>query len=192
MRTTPFDAETVMMLRGLTQRESFITELDNNFTIHAFYSNHPDPDYISAVIDAVRGRMGERFIEVDDNPEMQMLKFTIAYDKHNLPDIEGFTDVVPAEFEKGDLYFCKPNMAEDAQIRAIQVRRDNWVTVAMFCGNGTIQTERHLGGKAWFTFLNNGTYVDVPENDYIVRRQNANAFEKWKKADFEKVWKIKN
>lgn len=189
MRTTPFDAETVVMLKSLTERESFITEFDDHFTIHAFYSKHNDVDYINAIIVAVRGRMGERYMGVDDDPDNKSLKFTIAYDKHNLPDIEGFTDVVPAELEKGDLYCCKPNMAEDAQIRAIQVRRDNWVTVAMFCGNGTMQIERHPGGKAWFTFLNNGTYVDVPENDYIVRRPNSNAFEIWKKTDFEKTWK---
>lgn len=187
MRTTPFDAETVMMLRGLTQRESFITQFDNNFTIHAFYSKHNDPDYISAVIDAVRGRMGERFIEVDDNPEMQMLKFTIAYDKHNLPDVEGTTDVMQPNLLRGNIY-----VRDNEKCCAIQVGRDNCMAVAGFCGNGTLQIEKHPGGKAWFTFLNNGTYVDVTENDYIVRRQNANAFEKWKKADFEKVWKMKN
>lgn len=187
MRTTPFDAETVMMLRGLTQRESFITQFDNNFTIHAFYSNHPAPDYISAVIDAVRGRMGERFIEVDDNPEMKMLKFTIAYDKHNLPDVEGTTDVTQPNLLRGNIY-----VRDNEKCCAIQVRRDNYKVVADFCGNGTMQIERCPNGRAWFTFLNNGTYVDVPENDYIVRRQNANAFEKWKKADFEKVWKMKN
>lgn len=187
MRTTPFDAETVMMLRGLTQRESFISELDdNNFTIHAFYSNHPDPDYISAVIDAVRGRMGERFIEVDDNPEMQMLKFTIAYDKHNLPDVEGTTEVKQPNLLRGTIY-----ERENENCWAIQVRRDNHNVVANFCGNGTMQIERHPGGKAWFTFLNNGTYVDVPENDYIVRRKNTNAFEIWTKAKFEKEWKRK-
>lgn len=184
---TPFDAETLVMIESLTGRETVTTRFDDHFTIHAFYNKHRAPDYVNAIISAVRGRMGKRFIEVQDDPDRDMLKFTIAFDEQNLPDVEGFTDVVPARLESGEIY-CRTV----EQIRAIQVRRDNYISVAEFCGNGTIQIERCPNGRAWFTFLNNGTYVDVPENDYIVRRQNANAFEKWKKADFEKVWKMKN
>lgn len=185
-KLTPFDAETLAMIESLTGRETVTTRFDDHFTIHAFYTEHRDPDYINAIISAVRGRMGKRFIEVQDDPDRAMLKFTIAFDKQNLPDVEGFTDIVPARLESGEIY-CRTV----EQIRAIQVRRDNYISVAEFCGNGTIQIERHPGGKAWFTFLNNGTYVDVPENDYIVRRKNTNAFEIWPKAKFEKEWERK-
>lgn len=77
------------MLESLTEREVVATEMDDNFTIHAFYNKHNNPDYVSAIIDAARGRFGERFIEVNDEPEREMLKFTIAYDKHELPMLVG-------------------------------------------------------------------------------------------------------
>lgn len=190
MRISPYDAETVMMLKSLTGRESFITEFDDHFTIHAFYSKHNDVDYINAIINAVQGRMGERYVGVDDNPGHTSLKFIVKYDGKDWPDMDGFTDVQKPDLFRGELFCSSPRSDEfgELNVRAIQVRRDNAITVSMFCGNGVLHTERHPGGKAWFTFLNNGIYVDVPENDYIVRRENSSAFEVWGKAKFETIW----
>lgn len=88
-RLTPFDYEACVMLESLTEREVVATELNKYFTIHVFYNKHNTPDYISAIIDAVRGRFGERFIEVNDDPERELLKFTIAYDERELPILDG-------------------------------------------------------------------------------------------------------
>lgn len=51
-----------------------------------------------------------------------------------------------------------------------------------------MQIERRPNGKAKFTFLNNGVYVDVPENEYIFRREKGNAFEHCPAVEFEREW----
>ena len=185
---TPFDAETFAMLESLTERDVIPFNAKREFTVLVYYDKHNSPEYINAVINAARGRWGERFISVNDYPESKTLMFTIEYDKQDLPTIDGFTDVAKPDLRCGELFVCYPVDRDKEQVRAIQVKRTNHITVAMFCGNGTIQIERRPGGKAWFTFLNNGVYVDVPENDWIVKRPNTNAFEIWKNEDFKKVW----
>ena len=108
------------MLESLTEREVVATEMDDNFTIHVFYNKHNNPDYISAIIDAARGRFGERFIEVNDEPEREMLKFTIAYDKHELPMLVGDLETGIPHEDFGMIY-CH----QLEEIRAVQVTRLN-------------------------------------------------------------------
>ena len=186
-RITPFDNEACVMLESLTEREVVATEMDDNFTIHAFYNKHNNPDYISAIIDAARGRFGKRFIGVSDEPEREMLKFTIAYDKHELPMLAGDlqTGIPHADF--GTIY-CH----QLEEIRAVQVTRLNVDRLQIFVGGGQMSIEKKPDGKAWFSFLNNGTFVDVPEYSYIVKRENGNHFEIWPADKFKKEWEPKN
>ena len=186
-RLTPFDNEACVMLESLTEREVVATEMDDNFTIHAFYNKHNNPDYISAIIDAARGRFGERFIEVSDEPEREMLKFTIAYDKHQLPMLAGDLETGTPHIENGNAY-CH----QLEEIRAVQVTRNNDEKLMAFVGGGQMQIERRIDGKAWFTFINNGVFVDVPEYSYIVKRENGNHFEIWPADKFKKEWEPKN
>lgn len=182
-KITPFDYEALVMLESLTEREVVPTEMDENFTFHVFYNKHNDPMYISAIIDAVRGRYGERFIEVNDDPERQTLKFTIAYANTELPTLAG------------DLYPTKPRPEfgmtyshQLEEIHAIQVTRLNHDKLRTFVGGGQMAIERCPNGKMWFTFVNNGIFVDAPENSYIVKRKNATHFEIWPADKFEREW----
>lgn len=186
-RLTPFDNEACVMLESLTEREVVATEMDDNFTIHAFYNKHNNPDYVSAIIDAARGRFGERFIEVNDEPEREMLKFTIAYDIHQLPMLAGDLQTGNPHPEFGTIY-CH----QLEEIRAVQVTRRNNERLQQFVGGGQMAIERRLDGKAWFSFLNNGTFVDVPEYSYIVKRENVSHFEIWPADKFKKEWEPKN
>ena len=185
-RITPFDNEACVMLESLTEREVVATEMDDNFTIHAFYNKHNNPDYISAIIDAARGRFGERFIEVSDEPEREMLKFTIAYDTHQLPMLAGDLQTGNPHPNFGTVY-CR----QLEEIRAVQVTRLNIDRLQIFVGGGQMSIEKKPDGKAWFSFLNNGTFVDVPENSYIVKRGNATHFEVWTESEFVKEWEPK-
>lgn len=186
-RITPFDNEACVMLESLTEREVVATEMDGNFTIHAFYNKHNNPDYVSAIIDAARGRFGERFIEVNDEPEREMLKFTIAYDTHQLPMLAGDLQTGNPHPDFGMIY-CH----QLEEIRAVQVTRRNNERLQQFVGGGQMAIERRPDGKAWFSFLNNGTFVDVPEYSYIVKRENASHFEIWPEDKFKKEWEPKN
>lgn len=186
-RLTPFDNEACVMLESLTEREVVATEMDDNFTIYVFYNKHNNPDYVSAIIDAARGRFGERFIEVNDEPEREMLKFTIAYDTHQLPMLAGDLQTGNPHPEFGTIY-CH----QLEEISAVQVTRRNNERLQQFVGGGQMAIERRLDGTAWFSFLNNGTFVDVPEYSYIVKRENASHFEIWPADKFKKEWEPKN
>lgn len=185
-RITPFDYEALVMLESLTEREVVPTEMDDNFTFHVFYNKHNDPMYISAIIDAMRGRYGERFIGVNDYPDNKMLKFTIAYDKHEYPEAYGSFHVDKARTHCGDTY-CR----QLEEIHAVQVTRLNDEKLRSFVGGGQMTIERCPNGKMWFTFVNNGTFVDAPENSYIVKYKNVAHFEIWPKSKFEKEWERK-
>lgn len=186
-RLTPFDSEACVMLESLTECEVVATEFDDNFTIHAFYNKHNDPDYISAIIDAARGRFGERFIRVKDDPDGQTLKFVISYDKHQLPMLVGDLETGTTQEDFGTVY-CH----QLEEIRAVQVTRLNINRLQIFVGGGQMSIEKKPDGKAWFSFLNNGTFVDVPEYSYIVKRKNASHFEIWPADKFKKEWEPKN
>lgn len=185
-RMIPFDNEACVMLEHLTEREVVTNEFSANFIVYAFYEKHNTPEYISAIIDATRGRFGERFLSVADNPGMQMLKFTIAYDKQNLPRVYG-------DLEQGTPrpYFGITYCHQLEEIKAVQVKRENTAKLQMFVGGGQIAIDSK-NGKCWFTFLNNGIYVDVPENDYIVKREGKAVFEIWPPDQFKREWEPKN
>ena len=185
-RITPHDSETCVMLESLLGHDAFITELTDNFTIHASYNEEHTPEYLSAVINAVIGRMGNRFVEVNDDANLRVLKFTIEYDAQILPDIYGTLDQRKPNDLAGKVY-CKTL----DQIRAIQVRRECAGQLTDFVGGGQINIEKCPGGKAWFTFQNNGVFVDVPEFDYIVKRYGGNSYEIWPKDSFELTWEPK-
>lgn len=78
------------------------------------------------------------------------------------------------------------------EIRAVQVTRLNIDRLQIFVGGGQMSIEKKPDGKAWFSFLNNGTFVDVPEYSYIVKRENGNHFEIWPADKFKKEWEPKN
>lgn len=184
---TPFDYEALVMLESLTGREVVPTELEDNFTFHAFYTKHNNPDYINAIINAIRGRFGERCIEVNDDPDNETLKFTIAYADVELPKL--FGDLQTGIPHTG---FGKVYCHQLEEIHAVQVTRFNVDQLQIFVGGGQMAIERKPGGKATFSFLNNGIIVDVPEYSYIVKRENASHFEIWPAERFKKEWELKN
>ena len=86
-KLTPFDQELLVMVRALTGN----CEVKNGGT-HYFivvgYGGH-DSDYISAVMDAIVGRVGERFIKMTDEPENKRFIVRIRFAKA-YPHIERY------------------------------------------------------------------------------------------------------
>lgn len=185
-RLTPHDYETFVMIAQLLGQEPTVREIEgsNRFIIEAHYKAEHTPDYLCAVISAVGGRFGKRYLEVADNAECKYLEFAIAYDDHEFPEVCGTMEMSKPLDCSGDEY-----RSAYEQIKAIQVTRSNCNRVQSFVGGGEMTIEKCPNGKAWFTFLNHGVFVDVNEYDYIVKRKNASGFEVWKKAEFEHTWK---
>ena len=69
-KLTPFDAELCRMVESLTGKpcEPQWWNL-TQYRIIVDYSIRPEPDFVSAVIDAIAGRAGQRFVDVKDKPE---------------------------------------------------------------------------------------------------------------------------
>lgn len=78
-RLTPFDQELFAMVQSLTGN----CETKNGGT-HYFiivgYGGH-DADYLSAVMDAIAGRVGERLIKITDEPDNKRFVVRIKFAK---------------------------------------------------------------------------------------------------------------
>lgn len=78
-RLTPFDLELFAMIQSLTGN----CEVKNGGT-HYFiivgYGGH-DADYLSAVMDAIAGRVGERLIKITDEPDNKRFVVRIKFAK---------------------------------------------------------------------------------------------------------------
>lgn len=73
------DSEVGKMVKSLLGSEPLVTELDEFFTIHAFYTEEHTPEYLCAVIDAVAGRFGKRFIKVEDDNFHKLVKSVLTF-----------------------------------------------------------------------------------------------------------------
>lgn len=123
---TPFDAEMMMMVESLTGDRPIDTRFDDHFTVHASYRNcKDDPEKISAIIDAVRGRLGERLTEVNDRPDLSLVMFTIKYDETQYPTVDGFGDEAKPELERGEMYirYTEDSRAEKCRLNAGRTER---------------------------------------------------------------------
>lgn len=80
-KLTPFDAELCRMVESLTgvETEPRLGGKDEYFIV-IDYSAHPDPDWIGAVLAAVQGRLGERFISQTDEPEASRCIVHVRFD----------------------------------------------------------------------------------------------------------------
>ena len=166
-RLTPFDAETILMIKSVTGHEPEITEKAELFEMK-MYVDDKDEYIVKAAIDAVIGRYGMRVRAVEHIREQIFLRgatFFIEYEKGagNLPN-ELRTNLGMPDETAGDIY-CRRLL----EIRALPVKRDNWEKLLMFTGGGTMQIPRTPGGLAVYSFpTENGVMLDVPEGNFIV------------------------
>ena len=89
-RLTPFDAETILIIKSVTGHEPEITEKAESFEIK-MYVDDKDEYIIKAAIDAVISRYGLRMRAVKHIWEQMFLRgatFVVEYEKgaENLPD----------------------------------------------------------------------------------------------------------
>lgn len=166
-KLTPFDVETVLMVKSVTGHEPEITEKAELFEMR-MYVDDRNEYIVEAAIDAVIGCYGMRVRAVEHIREEIFLRgatFFIEYEKglENLPN-EVHADKREPNEKAGYLY-CRRLL----EVRAVPVTRDNIERLIDFTGGGTMEIPRTPGGLAVYSFpTENGVMLDVPEGNFIV------------------------
>jgi hypothetical protein len=166
-KLTPFDGELLVMIADIMKVEPTVEESATIYKISVPIGDN-SPDTVTAMQNAVRGRLGKRLIMLNDVDNCK--EYYVAY----VDDAESMADEIRTEYDAPDATagtrYCRTLLEVDA----IQFRRDNVDDVLRFTGGGTVVTPRTPDGKAIFSFPNgNGIFVDVPESWYIIRELNG-------------------
>lgn len=162
-RLTPFDAELCVMVQSLTQKPCVPEPGEELYSIQVDYSIRPEPDFVAALIAAIEGRAGERFLSVEDFPDNKFLRIRIKYSEEKLPFCYGDeTSKGEPNISVADTY-CRG----EEVLRAVQVRRTDLERLQKFVGGGELRIPRCPDCKATFHFLNGSVFLDVYEYDYI-------------------------
>lgn len=165
---SPFDCDMCAMIEDITQQEINVTASDTSIRLSWSQNgsegkDKPEAQRITALKQAIRGRLGDRFIEFSyaDNKQSVYMK----YDPEEYPE-EVRTKLADPDTTAGSRY-CRIMLEVDA----IQFRRDNVNDVLKFTGGGTVTTPN---GKAVYSFPDgNGIFIDVPEDWFIIREPNG-------------------
>ena len=167
-KLTPFDSELCLMVESLTGQECDPKNggADQYFIV-VDYSKRPEPDFISAVMDAVAGRVGERLVDMNDDPDAKRFVAHIKFSDSKYPGLV-YLDRDDRPRAAADVF----RLRNDAGpcVLALQVTRKNVGRLLSFVGNGEMEIERRPGGKATFHFRNavGSVYAHAPEFSYIV------------------------
>ena len=162
-KLTPYDAELFLMCESLTGKtiEPCVGGADEYFIV-VDYSEHPQPDYVNAVMDAVAGRVGERLVEMNDEPENHRFIAHIKFSDQKYPRTTGMATLAKCDFLAGDLF------VDDFgnECHALQVKRDYPARLQAFVGSGEMQISET---DCEFAFINaDSVYQYAKEFDYIV------------------------
>lgn len=185
---SPFDCDMCAMIEDITKQEIEVTASDTSIRLSwaqngSEGNDTPEAQRIEALKQAIRGRLGDRFIEffyADGRQSVYM-----KYDPEEYPE-EMRTRLTDPDATAGTRY-CRTLLEVDA----IQFRRDNVDAVLRFTGGGTVTTPRTPDGKAIFSFPDgNGIFVDVPESWYIIRELNGR-FTARPEKDFKREFEAK-
>lgn len=163
-KLTPFDAELCLMIESLTGQECEPKNgVADQYFIVVDYRDHFDPDFVSAVMDAVAGRVGERLVDMNDDPDAKHFVAHIKFSESKYPGIIRLLRDAKQKPTAGRVYCHKLS-----EIRAVQVDRNNPDVLLDFVGNGEMEIPDV--GPAVFHFRNaaGSVYAHAPEHSYIV------------------------
>ena len=165
-KLTHYDSELCMMVESLTGKPCEPKNGgDEGYFITVDYSAHNSPEYVSAIMDAVLGRIGDRLINLKDNADAQNFLVQVKYSTDKYPGIIRATQHKAPDINAGSQYIVR-----NSEIVAIEVLRTNVGQLVRFVGNGEMEIEKRPDGNAVFHFLNaaGGVWQHAPEFSYIV------------------------
>lgn len=185
-KLTPFDTELAIMVESLTERPCQIKNGGNHYFFECDYEKHAsDPEYLSAIYDAIAGRAGKRLITITDNPDRHAFIVRVKFSDVQYPGLIHVDRDADARPAAGDLYSRQLSM-----VRALQVTRENAGRLLAFVGNGEMEIPEI--GPAVFHFRNaaGSVWAHAPESSYIVYSK-AGLFSIVSKEEFEREFEPK-
>lgn len=179
----PFDAELCMMIENVSKLPvSVLFEHSFIQLVWGVETDQPAPqrktDIDTALINAVRGRLGDRFISSENINGLKFVFF--KFDPVQYPEERRFSQTAPVM--RPENRFVK----KDIEIEAVYFDRKNIEKVKEFTGGGTITIPREINGIAEFVFTSpaSGLFVTVREGQYIVRGKGQK-ITLYSKSEFE-------
>lgn len=166
-KLTPFDGELLAMIADIMKVEPTVEEKSTMYIIFVPVGGN-SPDTVTAMQNAVRGRLGKRLIEFGDFDNSK--RFYVAY----MDDAESMPDEIRTEYDAPDATAGTRYCRTLKEVDAIQVDRDNLDALKRFTGGGTMTIPRKPGGIAKYSFPSeNGVLIDAPETWFIIRESNG-------------------
>lgn len=168
-KLTPRDTEIAIMVESLVGKPCEIQNGGDCWFMQVDYSEHPDSDYLAAVMAAIEGKAGDRFLEFKDMPDNNSFLVYIAFDKKDLPQQAGYIGMNREARKWLGVFNEKTGLWE------IEVDRKRYSEVIAFIGGGEWEIEKCPGGKATFHFVDrvSGVIQHVNEGDVLVRLENG-------------------
>lgn len=183
-KLTPFDGELLVMIADIMKVEPTVEESATTYTISVPIGDNT-PDTVTAMQNAVRGRLGKRLIMFEDVDNCK--RYSVAY----VDDAESMADKIRTEYDAPDATAGTRYCRTLKEVDAIQVDRDNLEALKRFTGGGTMTIPRTPGAIAKYSFPSeNGVMIDAPETWVIVRESNGR-FSVMSKKEFDRDFEPK-
>lgn len=186
------------MVQSLTGKPCELRPLNcDKYFICVDYSGRRDVDFVSAVMDAIAGRAGERLVDFHDFPEEGRFLANIRFSDDNYPRIMRLEyDQPPRPFFGKKYADMRSDAAEGAWVLAVQVDRETASRMLSFVGSGEFEIPRDA--PATFHFINScagGLWQHAKEGDYVVYIDGQRAFIVIDRETFEtnfEIWKTQS
>lgn len=185
---SPFDCDMCAMIEGITKQSVEVTASDTSIRLSWAQNGSdgddtPEAQRIEALKQAIRGRLGDRFIEFFYANGKQSVY--MKYDPTEYPEEK--RDFLVAIDPKAGQRYCRTLQ----EVTAMQVDREKLEELKAFTGGGMLTIPRELNARAMYTFPNgNGMLVDVPETFFIIRDDN-NDFTTMHPKEFARMYEPK-
>ena len=185
---SPFDCDMCAMIEDITKQSVEVTASDTSIRLSWAQNgsegdDKPEAQRIEALKQAIRGRLGDRFMEFFYANGKQSV-----YMKHDPTEYpEEMRDFLFAIDPEAGQRYCRTLQ----EVNAIQVEREKLEELKAFTGGGMLTIPREPNARAIYTFPNgNGMLVDVPETFFIVR-DDANDFTTMHPKEFARLYEPK-
>lgn len=167
VKLTPWDDEIIVMCENILQKHVEIRPTEGGYCIVAPISES-DIQTRDALIQAVKGKSGDRWIECGTTPENIFLQIRA--------DATQFPTEIRSDYDMAAPTIGKHYRRKSLDITAIQIREDNLSELIKFVGGGTM-THRNPQTSALFTFIDEkGLHQTAPEGWWVIHSQSTGRF----------------
>lgn len=182
-KLSPWDVDLIAMIEAAAQTECKATLGKDRLILSVSRAGEwiNKPHAIEALNGAVRGRMGNRYIQTKIDKDN--VEFELNYDSECYP-IEIKSPIRQPDVSGGLICVLK-----EKKIRAVVVNKDDFENVAEFTGGGSM-TIGDDGNLIKYSFVNEkGNWVDVP-NGGIIFVDDQNRFNWTSKKIFDTLYNV--